>query len=122
MGRKICLSRLRELSTSVIVTNIPEGKSDLVKKHIIESGYTVKSIEGSKRPEDKEKQSTGHTMAFVELASVEEAIAAVANLHNSWPKKLGTMKKDRFENARGLIFSLAGVKKEKNEKGEKSKA
>merc|ERR1719190_249325 len=42
--RKICLSRLRELSTSVIVTNVPEGKSDLVKKHIIESGYTVKSI------------------------------------------------------------------------------
>merc|ERR1719361_795652 len=32
------------------------------------------------------------------LASVEEAIDAVANLHNSRPKKFGTMKKDRFEN------------------------
>merc|ERR1712007_358992 len=87
--RKICLSRLRELSSSVIVSNVPEGKSDLLKKHIIESGYTVKSVEGSKRPEDKDKPNTGYSMALVELASVEEAIAAVANLHNSWPKKFG---------------------------------
>jgi len=112
--RRICMSRLRGgLSSSVIVSNVPEGKSDLLKKHIIESGYTVKSIEGSKRPEDKDKPSTGYSMALVELASVEEAIAAVANLHNSWPKKFGTMKNDRFGHARGLVFSLAGVKKEK---------
>merc|ERR1719266_2204730 len=111
--RRICMSRLRELSSSVLVSNVPEGKSDLIKKHIIESGYTVKSIEGSKRPEDKDKPSTGYSMALVELASVEEAIAAVANLHNSWPKKFGTMKNDKFGNARGLVFSLAGVKKEK---------
>merc|ERR1719367_1861907 len=117
--RRICLSRLRKLTGSIIVSNIPDGKMEMVKKHIIESGYTVKSIEGSKRPEDKEKPSTGYTMAFVELASVEEAISAVANLHNSWPKKLGTMKKDMFENARGLNISLAGVKKEKNDKGGK---
>jgi hypothetical protein len=116
--RKICMSRLRKLSSSVIVSNIPEGKSDLVKKHIIESGYTVKSIEGSQRPEDKDKPkpSTGYTMALVELASVEEAIAAVANLHNTWPKKFGTMKNNMFGNARGLAFSLAGVKQEKREK------
>merc|ERR1712077_52627 len=115
--RKICLSRLYNLTGSIVVSNIPDGKTEVVKKHIIESGYTVKSIEGSKRPEDKEKPSTGYTMAFIELASVEEAIAAVANLHNSWPKKLGTMKKDRFENARGLNFSLACVKREKSVKG-----
>jgi RNA recognition motif-containing protein len=116
--RKICMSRLRKLSSSVIVSNIPEGKSDLVKKHIIESGYTVKSIEGSQRPDDKDKPkpSTGYTMALVELASVEEAIAAVANLHNTWPKKFGTMKSNMFGNARGLAFSLAGVKQEKREK------
>merc|ERR1719499_1805700 len=122
--RKICLSRLYNLTSSIIVSNIPDGKTEVVKKHIIEAGYTVKSIEGSKRPEveGKEKPNTGYTMAIIELASVEEAIAAVANLHNSWPKKLGTMKKDRFENARGLNFSLAGVKREKNEKYGKSKA
>merc|ERR1719192_1929254 len=120
--RRICLSRLRNLTGSIIVSNIPDGKMEMVKKHIIESGYTVKSIEGSKRPEDKEKPSTGYTMAVVELASVEEAIAAVANLHNSWPKKLGTMRKDKFEHSRGLIFSFAGVKRDKNVKGEKSKA
>merc|ERR1712066_938410 len=112
--RRICLSRLRELSASVIVSNVPEGKSDLLKKHIIESGYTVKSIEGSQRPENKDKPSTGYSMALVELASVEEAIAAVANLHNSWPKKIGTKKNDRFGNARGIVFSFAGVKKEKS--------
>jgi len=116
--RKICMSRLKKLSSSIIVTNIPEGKSDQVKKHIIESGYTVKSIEGSQRPEDKDKPkpNTGYTMAFVELASVEEAIAAVANLHNTWPKKFGTMKDDGYGKARGLVFSLAGVKQEKREK------
>merc|ERR1712173_27569 len=113
--RKICMSRLRKLSSSVIVSNIPEGKSDQLKKHIIDAGYTVKSIVGSNRPDDKDKPkpNTGYTMAVVELASVEEAIAAVANLHNTWPKKFGTMKSDKFGNSRGLIFSFAGVKKEK---------
>merc|ERR1711944_238988 len=114
--RKICLSRLYNLTSSIVVSNIPDGKTDMVKKHIIESGYTVKSIEGSKRPEDKEKPSTGYTMAIIELGSVEEGIAAVANLHNAWPKKLGAMKKDRNGNEHGLSFSLAGVKKEKSEK------
>merc|ERR1719411_2051356 len=120
--RKICMSKLYNLTSSIIVSNIPDGKTEMVKKHIIESGYTVKSIEGSNRQEDKEKPSTGYTMVKVELASVEEAIAAVAHLHNSWPKKLGTMKKDKFEHSRGLIFSFAGVKREKNVKGGKSKA
>merc|ERR1719338_71700 len=116
--RKICMARLRQLSSSVIVSNLPEGKSDQLKKFIIESGYTVKSMEGSQRPTDESKPKSDYTMVLVELASVEEAIGAVANLHNSWPKKFGTMKKDRFENSRGLIFSLTGVKQNKD----KSKA
>merc|ERR1719290_399393 len=116
--RKICCSRLRKLSNSVIVSILPEDKTDQLKKFIIESGYTVKSIEGSKRPIDDSKPKSDYTMAVVELASVDEAIDAVANLHNSWPKKFGAMKKDRFEHERGLIFSLAGVKETK----EKSKA
>jgi len=116
--RRICMSRLRKLSNSVLVTNLPEGKSDQLKKFIIESGYTVKSMEGSQRPVDESKPKSDYTMVLVELASVEEAIDAVANLHNSWPKKFGEMKKDKFENSRGLSFSLAGVKQSK----EKSKA
>merc|ERR1719195_1556948 len=116
--RKICMARLRQLSNSVLVSNLPEGKSDLLKKFIVESGYTVKSMEGSQRPIDESKPKSDYTMVLVELASVEEAIDAVANLHNSWPKKFGTMKKDRFENSRGLNFSLIGVKQNK----EKSKA
>jgi len=116
--RKICCARLRGLSSSVIVANIPEGKVDQVKKFVIESGYTVKSVEGSQRPVDDSKPKSDYTMAVIELASVDEAIDAVANLHNSWPKKFGAMKKDRFDHERGLIFSLAGVKQPKN----KSKA
>jgi len=116
--RRICLARLRNLSSSVLVSNLPEGKSDQLKKFIIESGYTVKSMEGSQRPIDESKPKSDYTMVHVELASVEEAIDAVANLHNSWPKKFGTMKKDRFDNARGLVFSLTGVKQVK----EKAKA
>merc|ERR1719411_2510118 len=85
--RRICLSMLRNLSSSVLVSNLPEGKSDLLKKFIIESGYTVKSMEGSQRPIDESKAKSDYTMVLVELASVEEAIDAVANLHNSWPKK-----------------------------------
>merc|ERR1719420_437291 len=116
--RKICMARLRQLSSSIIVTNIPEGKSDQLKKFIIESGYTVKSMEGSQRPIDESKPKSDYTMARVELASVDEAIDAVANLHNSWPKKFGTMKKDSYENSRGLSFSFAGVEQAKD----KSKA
>merc|ERR1712158_186465 len=114
--RKICLSRLRDLTSSVMVTNIPEGKTDQLKKHIIEAGYTIKSMEGSKRPVDETKPKSGYTMAIVELASIEEAIDAVANLHNSWPKKFGTKNKDRFENEHGLNFSFMGNKKEQKPK------
>jgi len=111
--RKICMSRLRKLSPLVLVSNLPEGKSDQLKRYIIEAGYTVKSIEGSKRPDEKEKTNSGYTMALVELASIEEAIGAVANLHNTWPKKFGTKKSDPHGNARGLVFSFAGTKPEK---------
>merc|ERR1712083_1179218 len=116
--RRICLKRLFNLSNSIVVSNLPEDKSDQLKKFIIESGYTVKSMEGSQRPIDESKPSTGYTMSVVELASIEEAISAVANLHNSWPKKFGEMKKDRYGNSRGLVFSLAGEKKEKVDKEE----
>jgi len=116
--RRICMKRLRKLSSTIVVSNLPEGKADQLKKFIIESGYTVKSMEGSQRPVDESKPKSGYTMVVVELASVDEAIDAVATLHNSWPKKFGTMKKDRFDNSRGLVFSLAGVK----ETADKAKA
>jgi hypothetical protein len=110
---KICMARLRQLSPKIIVSNIPEGKEDLVKKHIIEAGYTVKSMEGSKRAE---ASKSGFTMQVIELASTEEAIGAVANLHNTWSKKMGTKNKDHFERERGLNFSFAGSLKAEREK------
>merc|ERR1712173_457752 len=97
---KICMARLRQLSPKIIVSNIPEGKEDLLKKHIIESGYT---------------------MQVIELASTEEAIGAVANLHNTWPKKMGTKNKDHFQRERGLNFSFAGSLKAEREKAKASK-
>merc|ERR1712025_806589 len=106
--RRICMKRLRNLSSSIVVSNLPEGNADQLKKFIIESGYTVKSLEGSQRPVDESKPKSGYTMVVVELASVEEAIDAVANLHNSWPKKFGAKSKDKFENERGLCFSFMG--------------
>merc|ERR1712018_876573 len=111
--RKICCSRLRNLSNSVLVSNLPEGKADQLKKLIIESGYTVKSMTGSQKPVDESKPKPDYTTAVVELASVDEAIDAVANLHNSWPKKFGAMRKDRFDRERGLIFTLVGAKQTK---------
>jgi len=82
------------------------------------SPVTQSSLWREARPVDESKPKSGYTIVVVELASVDEAIDAVASLHNSWPKKFGTMKKDRFDNSRGLVFSLAGVK----EATEKSKA
>jgi len=111
---KVCMARLKKITPKIIVSNLPEGKSSDLQKFIIEAGYTVKSIEeGNPRSEDGKKAKTGYTMAVVELASVEEAIDTVGKLHNSWPKKFGTKKNDRFGNARGLVFSFAGPKKEK---------
>jgi len=112
--RKICMSRLRNLSNKVIVSNLPEGKIDQLKKYIIESGFTVKSIEGSKRPDEEGKPSTGYTMAIVELADIEETIAAVATLHNTWPVKLGTKKVNRFDRSLPLNFAFAGEIKPKS--------
>merc|ERR1712141_54780 len=116
--RKICLARLRQLSPKIIVSNIPEGKEDMVKKHIIESGYTVKDMQGSNKAD---APKTGFTMQLIELASTEEAIGAVANLHNSWPKKMGVNNKDTFERERGLIFSFAGTLKADREKSKGEK-
>merc|ERR1712077_151257 len=115
---KICMARLTKLSPKIVVSNVPTGKEDLLKKHIIEAGYTVKSMEGSHR-EDASK--SGFTVQVIELASTEEAIGAIANLHNSWPKKMGTKNKDRFEHERGLIFSFAGSLKAEREKAKASK-
>merc|ERR1712173_571574 len=115
---KICMARLKQLSPKIIVSNIPEGKEHMVKKHIIDAGYTVKSMEGSHR-EDASK--SGFSVQVVELASTEEAIGAIANLHNSWPKKMGIKNKDRFERERGLIFSFAGSLKAEREKAKASK-
>merc|ERR1719216_841927 len=60
--RRICLARLRNLSSSVLVSNLPEGKPDQLKKFIIESGYTVKSMEGSQWPIDESKPKSDYTM------------------------------------------------------------
>merc|ERR1711993_117913 len=46
---KICMARLKQLSPKIIVSNIPEGKEDMVKKHIIDAGYTVESMVGSSK-------------------------------------------------------------------------
>merc|ERR1712024_112089 len=84
----------------------------------IEAGYTVKAMEGSKRAE---APKSGFTMQLIELASTEEAIGAVANLHNTWPKKMGTKNKDHFQRERGLNFSFAGSLKAEREKAKTSK-
>merc|ERR1712112_129716 len=90
----------------------PRKHGDVLTIKIPNSGKYA--VQGSQRPVDDSKPKSDYTMAVIELASVDEAIDAVANLHNSWPKKFGAMKKDRFDHERGLIFSLAGVKQPKN--------
>jgi hypothetical protein len=115
---KICMARLKKLSPKVIVSNIPEGKEDMVKKHIIDAGYTVESMEGSSKAD---APKTGFTMQVVDLATTEEAIGAVANLHNTWPENMGTKNKDKFGRERGLVFSFAGILKAEREKQKETK-
>merc|ERR1712080_303788 len=100
----------------IIVANIPDGKEDMVKKHIIEAGYTVKDMQGSKKTD---APKTGFTKQIFELSSTEEAIGAIAHLHNSWPKKMGTKNKDKFERERGLNFAFASSLKAEREKAAK---
>merc|ERR1712110_580521 len=116
--RKRWVARLMQLSPTIIMGNIPDGKEDMVKKHIIEAGYTVKDMEGLGRNK-ADAPKTGFTVQIFELASTEEAIGAVANLHNSWPKKMGIKNKDKLERERGLIFSFAGSLKAEREKAAK---
>merc|ERR1739846_255713 len=109
-------ARLLRLSPKIIVYNILEGKEDLLKEHIIGAGYTIKSMKG---PQRKSLAKYEYTMQVIELASTEEAIGAVANLHNTWSKKMGTKNKDHFEHERGLNFSFAGSLKAEREKAAK---
>jgi len=118
--RKICLSRMRQLTPKILVANIPDGKIDDVKKYMVQRGFTVKEIEESTRPTDetKETTSTGFTAAKVELASTEEAISAVGTLHDTWPtiRNFGSKKVDKFENSRGLSMSFMSPPRENKSK------
>jgi len=99
--------RLKDLSNKIVVGYVPEGKFDQLKKHIVQSGFTVKSFEGEERPKVEDKPSTGFARAFVEFATFDEAIGAIANLHNTWPNKFGNKKTDKEGRSYGLSFSFA---------------
>merc|ERR1712061_478186 len=98
--------------------DVTKGKENMVKKHIIDAGYTVESMVGSSKAD---APKTGFTMQVVDLATTEEAIGAVANLHNTWPEKMGTKNKDKFGRERALIFSFAGILKAEREKQKETK-
>merc|ERR1712059_117106 len=116
--RRICLKRLSALTSELMVSNIPDGKMNDVKKYITEKGFTVKGIEEVVRQWDKdvEKPKTGFMTAKVELASIEEAINAMGSLHNTWPtiRNFGAKKVDKFEKSHGLHFSFVSPKEEKS--------
>jgi len=116
--RRICLKRLRTLTPKLLISNVPDGKINDVKKYIVEKGYTVKGIEEAVRQtENAEKPKTGFTTALVELSSTEEAIFAMGRLHNTWPtiRNFGSKKVDKFGKSHGLVLSFVSPR-------EKSKA
>jgi len=115
--RKICLKRLRTLTPKLLVSNIPEGKMNDVKKYMIEKGFTVKEIEEAVRQtESAEKPNTGFMTALVELASTEEAISAMGKLHSTWPtiRNFGSKKVDKFGKSHGLVLSFVSPREEKS--------
>ena len=70
------------------IANLPEnfatdGKLDELKSYFVDSGFTVK---------DAQECGKDGSMALIQLGSVEEAISALAKLHNMIPQKIGTKK------------------------------
>ena len=70
------------------IANLPEnfatnGKLDELKTYLVDSGFTVK---------DTQECGKDGSMALVQLSSVEEAISALAKLHNKIPESIGTKK------------------------------
>ena len=54
-----------------------------LKTYFVDSGFTVK---------DTQECGKDGSMALVQLSSVEEAISALAKLHNKIPESIGTKK------------------------------
>ena len=71
------------------IANLPEhfahtaGKLDELKSYFVDSGYTVK---------DTQECGKDGSMALIQLTSAEEAISALAKLHNKMPGNIGTKK------------------------------
>lgn len=80
------------------VANLPEDFStEELKNYLLEQGYTVSDIE------DCSKEGGGK-MALVQMGTTEEAIRALAKLHNVTPEGYTT------RNNSGLCFSFSGRK------------
>ena len=85
------------------IANLPEhfatnGKLDELRGYFVDAGFTVK---------DTQECGKDGSMALIQLASVEEAISALAKLHNKIPEKIGTKKGElglciSFSNRRDL--------------------
>ena len=90
-------------TTMLHIANLPEnfatdGKLDELKSYFVDFGFTVK---------DTQECGKDGSMALIQLASVEEAIGALAKLHNKIPESIGTKKGElglciSFSNRRDL--------------------
>merc|ERR1719273_1965335 len=84
-----CLARVGRPTPVVMVANVPEDKMSELKAYIIESGYTIENFsEGKKKGTNETKEEDPSkkkrtSFVFVELSSTEEAVSAVARLHNT---------------------------------------
>jgi len=94
-----CLARMSRPTNILMINSIPEGKMDEVKAYIIESGFDVEEFkEGSSRA-PKEGDRKPNPYAWVAFKSAEDAICAVARLHNTLPSNIG-------EGRRRLVFTF----------------
>merc|ERR1712059_244632 len=115
--RKICLKRLNTITPKLLVSNIPDGKMNDVKKYMIDNGFTVKGIEEAVRQtENAASLNTGFMTAMVALASTEEAISAMGKLHSTWPtiRNFGAKKVGKLGKSHGLVLSFVSPREEKS--------
>lgn len=85
-----CLGRMSRPTNILMVNNIPEDKMDEAKAYIIESGFDVEEFkEGVSRKKDSEEGERKRShYAWVAFKSAEDAITAVARLHNTSPSNI----------------------------------
>ena len=101
IASKLC-KNLCSPTNTLHVANLPEKfRTDALRQYLVEKGYTLVDVQ---------EVGKENSMALVTFATVEEAVSALAKLHNITPEGYQT------KNNSGLCFSFSSRKKKNDTK------